>query len=74
MKHLKLKTMSVWELRDHGYSDEMRNGYRTNMREYEDVHEAYECGYEDGYEEAMEYCINKLSVLNKEMEINADDN
>ena len=46
--------MRVWELRDHGYSDEMRNGYRTNMREYEDVHEAYECGYEDGYEEAME--------------------
>ena len=46
--------MRVWELRDHGYSDEMRKGYRTNMREYEDVHEAYECGYEDGYEAAME--------------------
>ena len=54
MKHQKLKTMRVWELRDHGYSDEMRKGYRTNMREYEDAHEAYECGYEDGYEEAME--------------------
>ena len=32
----------------------------------------YERAYRRGYEEAMEYCINKLSVLNKEMEVNTD--
>ena len=52
MEHLKLKTMRVWELRDHGERDEIRHGYRSH--DYESIEEAYECGYEDGYEEAME--------------------
>jgi flagellar biosynthesis/type III secretory pathway protein FliH len=54
MEHLKLITMRVWELRDHGDRDEYRDSHRMGMREYEDAHEAYECGYEDGYEAAME--------------------
>ena len=54
MEHLKLITMRVWELRDHGERDEYRGRHRMDMREYEDAHEVYECGYEDGYEAAME--------------------
>ena len=39
MEHLKLITMRVWELRDHGDRDEYRGSHRMGMREYEDAHE-----------------------------------